>query len=92
MKLLKIGIHFWITLTRMLSFLTGWVLLAHAPKPNQSHALLNNSSAAVPTLEPLQPLSNFNPGEGGSQNQQPFFSVEPSTRSQFRPAFRTGGS
>lgn len=91
MKLLKIGIRFWITLTSILSFLTGWVLLAHAPKPNQSNALLNNSSVAVPTLEPLQPLSGFNSGSDGAQNQ-PLFSVEPNVRSQFRPAFRTGGS
>jgi hypothetical protein len=91
MKLLKIGIRFWITLTSILSFLTGWVLLAHAPKPNQGGALLSNSSAAVPTLEPLPPLSGFNAGDEGFQNQ-PSFSIVPNTRSQFRPSFRTGGS
>ena len=92
MKFLKIGIHFWITITSVLSFLTGWIMLAHAPKPNQANSLLTNRSATVPTLEPLKPLSTFGSDDNGFQNQQPFFSVEPSTRSQFQPSFRTGGS
>jgi hypothetical protein len=91
MKILKIGIHFWITITSMLSFLTGWILLAHAPKPDQSHTLLANPAVSAPTLEPLPPLSSFSTDGENIQNQ-PSFSVEPSTRSQFRPAFRTGGS
>ena len=92
MKLLKIGIRFWITLTSVLSFLTGWVMLAHAPKPNQSNSASTNISATIPTLEPLPPLSNFGSDDNGFQNQQPLFSVQPSVRSQFRPSFKTGGS
>lgn len=92
MKLLKIGIRFWITITSVLSFLTGWVMLAHAPKPNQSNSASRNVSVSVPTLEPLQPLSNFGDGDNNFQSQQPLFSVQPSVRSQFRPSFKTGGS
>lgn len=92
MKLLKIGIRFWITLTSIVSFLTGWIMLAHAPKPNQSNTISSNSSVAIPTLEPLQPLSNFGADDNNFQNQGPVISVQPSTRSQFRPAFRSGGS
>ncbi len=40
MKLLKFGIRFWITITSVLSFLTGWIMLAHAPKPNQARLIL----------------------------------------------------
>jgi hypothetical protein len=90
MKLLKIGIRFWITLTSVLSFLTGWVMLAHAPKPNQSGSISAGVAAPLPTLEPLTPLSNF--GSDDNSQNQPLFSVQPSVRSQFRPAFRTGGS
>lgn len=91
MKLLKIGIRFWVTITSVLSFLTGWVMLAHAPKPNQASSAYTNISAPLPTLEPLRPLSDFGSDEDNFQNQ-PLFSVQPNTRSQFRPSFRTGGS
>jgi hypothetical protein len=91
MKLLKIGIRFWITLTSVLSFLTGWIMLAHAPKPNQAGFSSSNVVAPLPTLEPLNPLSGFGSDDNNFQNQ-PLFSVQPSVRSQFRPAFRTGGS
>ena len=91
MKLLKVGIRFWITITSVLSFLVGWVMLAHAPKPNQANSASAGISAPLPTLEPLHPLSDFDSDKGNIQNQ-PFFSVQPSPRSQFRPSFRTGGS
>jgi hypothetical protein len=91
MKLLKIGIRFWITLTSLLSFLTGWVMLAHAPKPNQAGFSSSNVATPLPTLEPLNPVSGSGSDDNNFQNQ-PLFSVQPSVRSQFRPAFRTGGS
>jgi hypothetical protein len=85
MKLLKVGIRFWLTITSVLSFLVGWVLLAHAPKPSQT------SSAPLPTLEPLRPLSIFDSDDDNFQSQ-PFSSSQSNPRSQFRPSFRTGGS
>ncbi len=91
MKLLKFGIRFWITITSVLSFLTGWIMLAHAPKPNQASSASTNISAPLPTLAPLNPLSGFDSDDNNFQNQ-PLFSVQPNTRSQFRPSFRTGGS
>jgi hypothetical protein len=89
MKLLKIGIRFWITITSVLSFLMGWIMLAHAPKPNQTSSPATNIVAPLPTLQPLQPL--FSSDDDSLQNQ-PLFSQQPGLRSQFRPAFRTGGS
>ena len=89
MKLIKLGIRFWITLTSVLSFMTGWVMLAHAPKPNQSGSASTSIAAPLPTLEPLNSFSGSD--DNNSQNQ-PLFSVQPNTRSQFRPSFRTGGS
>jgi len=90
MKLLKIGIRFWITLTSVLSFLSGWVMLAHAPKPNQANFSSSSVAAPLPTLEPLNPLSGSD--DNNNFQNQPLFSVQPSVRSQFKPAFRTGGS
>ena len=89
MKLLKTGLRFWITLTSVLSFLTGWVMLAHAPKPSQASS--STISASLPTLEPLNSLSEFHPEDNPFQNQ-PLFNAEPGIRSQLRPSFRTGGS
>ena len=91
MKFLKLGIRFWVTMTSVVSFLTGWVMLAHAPKPTQTSSASTNISVPLPTLEPLRPLSDFGSDEDNVQNQ-PFFSVQPSVRSQFRPSFQTGGS
>ncbi len=91
MKFLKIGIRFWITITSVLSFLTGWIMLAHAPKPTQSSFGTTNVATPLPTLEPLNSLSTFGSDDNNFQNQ-PLFGVQPNTRSQFRPAFRTGGS
>jgi len=91
MKLLKLGLRFWITLTSIFSFLTGWILLAHAPKPTAS----SNSSVPpvvtpLPTLEPLQPLSGSD--NNNSQNQPAFNFVQLQFQFRNRPSFSTGGS
>lgn len=91
MNLLKIGIRFWLTLTSVLSFAMGWVMLAHAPKPNPLGSASTNMISPLPTLKPLNSLSDFDSDEDGSQSQ-PFFNAQPRINSQFRPAFRTGGS
>lgn len=93
MKLLKFGLRFWITLTSVFSFLAGWAMLAHAPKPAQaSPAQTSSSVAPLPTLAPLQPL-NFSSNGGGVQPQQ-FSVVQPAAPSFFSqaPVFNTGGS
>lgn len=91
MKLLKLGLRFWITVSSLISFVGGWILLVHAPKPNQSTSLNNALSASAPTLEPLPPLNTVN-GDDNNFSNQPFFNVQPNVRSQFSPRFRTGGS
>lgn len=90
MKLLKFGLRFWITLTSVVSFVGGWIMLAHAPKPDQQNSAYS-SITSVPTLEPLPPLSDFN-AVGNDNQSQPwsFFQSRPSIG--FRPTFRTGGS
>lgn len=91
MKILKFGLRFWITLTSAVTFVTGWIMLAHAPKPDQQSSLFSSiSSSSVPTLEPLPPLSDFN-ANGNDLQSQSWFSFQPSPRT-FRPMFRTGGS
>ena len=89
MKTLKFGLRFWITLTSLASFMGGWIMLAHAPKP--APLIQDAANTALPTLEPLPPLSDFRSGNNGFQSQQ-FFSVQPRQRFGFSPFFRTGGS
>jgi hypothetical protein len=89
MKLLKLGLRFWITFTSMLSFLVGWAMLANAPKPNQSGSVAANAVTPLPTLEPLRPLSEFQSGDDNLQSP-PTFDIQP--RRQSRPFFSTGGS
>ncbi|MFT3894692.1 MAG: hypothetical protein QM730_23935 [Anaerolineales bacterium] len=92
MKLLKLGLRFWITLTSVASFVAGWIMLAHAPKPDQQNSAYTAvSSSTVPTLEPLPPLSDFN-SSGNDTQSQPFSLFQPRQNFGFRPTFRTGGS
>ena len=85
MKNLKFGLRLWLTLTSVISFAVGWILLVHAPKPQQFS--MNVSS---PTLEPLPPLFDVSSDSNFQNQNQQFFSVQPRMRSN--PFFRTGGS
>ncbi len=90
MKLFRFALNIWITLASLLSFLLGWVALAHSPKPVQ-HTQAQPpaiSSPALPTLTPLQ-LGGDNSGS------TPNFQVQiPSNNFNSAPAplFQTGGS
>ncbi len=88
MKLFKLGLRFWITITSVLSFVGGWILLVHAPKPFQYSASSSAAVAPLPTLQPLAPLDN----QSFSSSSQSFFNTQQMPRAQSRPFFRTGGS
>jgi hypothetical protein len=90
MKILKFGIRIWITIASVASFVMGWVMLVHAPKPYQAPKQL--ASETLQTLDPLPPLSDFGPGDNNFQNQ-PLFSIQQQQpRMGFNSFFRTGGS
>ena len=92
MKLLKIGLRFWIALSSLLSFVAGWILLAHAPKPVQADQSSLVAATPVPTLAPLPPLSAFD-ADGGNFQDQPLPGIQPRSRSRFFDSFfTTGGS
>jgi hypothetical protein len=80
--------RFWILITSVASFLVGWAMLAHAPKPVQP-----SSVPAAPTLAPLQPLQFGNQNNDDDFNN--FFQNSPNIiqrQPSFGPTFRTGGS
>jgi hypothetical protein len=53
MKFWKSLIRVWFTLASLASFLIGWAVLAHAPKPNQFN------SANVPAMPRLDPVPSL---------------------------------
>ncbi len=97
MKLYRFALSIWITLASGLSFLLGWAILAHSPKPVQSVQVQAVqppalSQTVLPTLTPLQL-------QGGSSNSFQNFQVQiPSTSFNSAPppapapVFRTSGS
>lgn len=90
MKLFRFALNIWITVASLLSFLLGWVFLAHSPKPAQNTTIAVTSPAALPTLTPLQDLQIG----GDSGSNFPSLQVPNSDFSApaARPLFRTGGS
>ncbi len=94
MKLFKLGLRVWIGLTSIGTFMLGWIMIAHSPKPIQPASSSSVSVAPLPTLAPLTPLNFSNNGtfqsQGFSVQQAP---VQPPIQSFFsQPTFRTGGS
>ncbi len=90
MKLFRFALHTWITMASVLSFLLGWVALAHAPKPVQHTQASVPSSQSVPTLAPLQ---NLRVGDDqGSNNASQTFQTFQAPSNMPAPVFRTGGS
>jgi len=102
MKLFRKLLRYWIGIASLLSFLGGWIILAHSPKPVQPQSA---SASSVPptvlsTLPPIQAyggtsnngpsfFSNTAPGNSSGNNVQPIQPVQPS---QGVPLLRTRGS
>lgn len=80
MKFWKNIIRAWFTLASLASFLVGWAVLAHAPKPNQFNP------ADMPPLPKLDPVPSLN---DVMFSEQSFSSVSPNRRAF---ALRSGGS
>jgi len=84
MKLWKKIIRIWFTLASLASFLVGWAVLAHAPKPNQ----FNTSD--VPAMPRLDPVPSLDQVMLSGQTQSQSFGF--SQRRQQALILRSGGS
>jgi hypothetical protein len=84
MKLWKNAIRIWFTLASLASFLVGWAVLAHAPKPNQFNA---SNVPAMPRLDPVPSLEQMMIS-GQTESQSFGFSQ----RRQQSRILRSGGS
>ncbi len=85
MKIIKKGMRLWITVASLFSFLTGWVLFAHANKPSplQIYQPVQSAPASNPQFQSF----NRNAQTGGG-----FPFIVQSQNPSLRPRLRTGGS
>jgi hypothetical protein len=88
MKLFRKILRYWIALASVLSFLGGWAILAHSPKPVQLQAGSAQPSAALQDLPPIQTYDSNNNGLNFFSNNIPTNTL-PSTGF---PRLRTRGS
>jgi hypothetical protein len=101
MKIFRKLLRYWIGIASVLSFLGGWVILAHSPKPvSLQSAASSIQPAALPGLPPIQAygattsngptfFSTTAPSNPPASNIQPIQPVQPS---QGMPLLRTRGS
>jgi hypothetical protein len=82
MKFWKSVIRIWFTLASLASFLVGWAVLAHAPKPNQFDP---SNISAMPRLDPVPSLDQVMLSD---QSQTQSF-IQSNQRAQI---LRSGGS
>jgi hypothetical protein len=100
MKIFRKLLRYWIGIASVLSFLGGWVILAHSPKPVQLQSSSSVQPIALPSLPPIQAygattnngptfFSTTAPTNPPANNTQPIQPVQPS---QGLPVLRTRGS
>lgn len=84
MKIFKKALRVWIGIASVLSFLGGWAILAHSPKPVRAATV---QAASLPAIQAYGD-SNNNTGQG-------FFPIIPQNvpqQSYGMPLLRTRGS
>jgi hypothetical protein len=87
MKPFRKLLRYWIAIASVFSFLGGWVILAHSPKPVQPVTI---QQAALPDLPPIQAF-----GGNVNNNGPSFFSNNAQANPQpgfGMPVLRTRGS
>jgi hypothetical protein len=87
MKVFRKAMRIWIAIASVFSFLGGWAILAHSPKPVQPATI---QPAALPALPPIQAF-----GSEGNSTGPGFFSPNSQTAPQQSsgfPLLRTRGS
>lgn len=89
MKLFKFGLRLWIMLTSIMSFLAGWIMLAHAPKPVQNSSPSSVNIAPLPTLAPLPDLGSSNNQNSWNPFQNSPLSVQPQVQQPVQPSIQT---
>jgi hypothetical protein len=92
MKPFRKLLRFWIAFASIISFLLGWVILAHSPKPV---AAQSPTSQSPETLQNLPPIQAFGSAGNNNSNGLNFFSNTGPSNTQPGagvPMLRTRGS
>jgi hypothetical protein len=79
MKIYRKALRYWIAIASALSFLGGWIILAHSPKPVQPVTV---QSAGLPTLAPLPAFYGLNSTSNSSQSAPQFNTGMPLLRTR----------
>jgi hypothetical protein len=90
MKLFRKALRYWMAIASVFSFLFGWVILAHSPKPVAQQTATSQSSSVLSNLPPIQAF-----GSNVNTNGPTFFSNTAPANSQPSagfPRLRTRGS
>ncbi len=98
MKPIKLGLRVWIAITAVVSFLTGWAMLAHSGKPAPLSAGVGAGGSpsgsagglVLPTLAPIPSLNNAGASASQPQALQPL-QVQPVPFNSM-PSLSTRGS
>ena len=89
MKIFRKALRYWIAVTSVLTFLGGWAILAHSPKPVQTVTI---QSAALPTLPPIKVYGSTNNGLTFFPNNVQTNTSVTQQQSTGMPLLRTRGS
>ena len=95
MRIVRFLLRLYIAVTSVFSFLVGWILFAHSPKPvSAAPAAAAAEVTPMPTLAPLPPLDLSGSSLGDNSGSLPQFSVQSPPVGMFQPRsfFSTGGS
>jgi hypothetical protein len=84
MKIVKKSMRIWMTIAAVFSFLGGWVLFSHSPKP--APLKVSQPAISTPASNPTFLVPNNNSQSGG------FFSPQQNPTFNSSPRLRTGGS
>jgi len=90
-KISKKIMHYWFAFASILSFLAGWALLAHSPKPVQPVRTSTTNLAPIQSASPIQIFGDDDHRRRSSgSGLSPFVpNTQPSTG---LPLMHTGGS
>jgi hypothetical protein len=93
MKIFRKLLRYWIAIASVLSFLSGWVILAHSPKPVQPQPV-TIQPAALPNLPPIQAYGGTTTNNGVTFFSNPAPANPPANPqpSAGMPLLRTRGS
>ncbi len=93
MKIFRKALRYWIAIASVLSFLGGWVILAHSPKPVQPQPA-TVLPAALPSLPPIQAYGGTTTSNGITFFSNPAPANPPVNPqpSPLTPVLRTRGS